>query len=193
MNIGILLYEKVEELDFIGPLEVFLKANSFLNKDLETNRILRISKDHENVVCANGTTVKPDYSYDDAPSLDILVVPGGQGSRKERYNPSTKGFILKSYPRLKYLLSVCTGSLILAEIDLLNGKKATTHHEAIDLLKQYPEVTVVENVRFTRDGNIVTSAGITAGIDASLYLLEQLYPQKGEEISTRVRRRLEYE
>ncbi|MEA3430086.1 MAG: DJ-1/PfpI family protein [Nanoarchaeota archaeon] len=190
MNIGILIYNGVEELDFVGPLEVLSIANLFLNSD-SSNDISRISESLQEVVCGNGTRVIPDFSYVTSPSLDVLVIPGGPSSRRERYNLSTIKFLHEHYQNAQYFLSVCTGSLLLAEAGLLDNRKSTTHKGAIDLLKAYSKIQVCENVKYIEDGKIISSAGITAGIDACLSLLDKLYDVDNQ-ISKKVRDIMEY-
>ena len=182
MNIGILIYDGVDDLDFVGPQEVFSIANVICEKDDE---IFRVARSKE-VTCGSGTRIIPEYDYDSCPMPDCLVVPGGPGSRQERYVESTQRLIKQSPG---YILSVCTGSLILAECGLLDGKKATTHHLSFDELRKHPLVEVVEGARYVKEDRIICSAGIVSGIDAALYLLEILNPGS----SGKVAKILEYE
>jgi cyclohexyl-isocyanide hydratase len=189
MDIGILIYRGVEELDFVGPHEVFSKANMFLERPSDKLNVFLVSKDAGPVECANGMRVLPDFSYVECPNIDVLVVPGGRGSRAESKDITTKEFIREKSENAKYLLSVCTGSLIIAETGLLDGKSATTHGKALQELKAYPKLDVREGVSFVEDGRVISSAGIPTGIPASLRLLELM---EGGEISERVRMQIEY-
>lgn len=165
---------------------------SYMAADYDQHTIYTVAEVLDDIENANGTRVKPDYDYNTCLQMSVLIVPGGKGSRNERYNKATQNFIKNRYESLKYLISVCTGSLILAEAGMLNSKNATTHYNAIDILEAYKEVHVVKDVRYTHDGNIITSAGIMAGIDASLYLLEIIYPENGKMISCEVKKHLTY-
>jgi len=190
MDTGILIYNGVEELDFVGPLEVLSIANKCSSSN-HFNNIHRISESLQEVICENGTRVIPDFSYANSPTLDVLIIPGGPSSRQERYNPNTIRFLCYHHQYTKYLLSVCTGSLLLAEAGLLDNKKATTHKEAIDLLKEYSKIKVCEDVRYVEDGKFISSAGIIAGIDASLFLLQKLY-ETDYKLPKKVRAIMEY-
>jgi transcriptional regulator GlxA family with amidase domain len=185
VRIGILVFDDVEELDFVGPLEVFGVA-SRLDGGIE---IILLAKDGKRVRGRYGLKVQPDHSISNCPSLDLLVVPGGKGAREQaRFDPEILSFVRAHAGRMP-IASVCTGALILAEAGLLKGRKATTHWSALDTLRQYPEVDVKEGVRFVRDGSIATSAGISAGIDLALAIVKDVY---GEETAKQVARHMEY-
>ena len=184
MVVGILLFNEVEELDFAGPWEVFGIASQLKNLTP-----LTISKDGEPVRCRYGLSVRPDYSFANCPRLDLLIVPGGRGAReKARFDSETIAFV-KSHASRAMTASVCTGALVLAEAGLLDGRRATTHAHQLDLLRKYPKVRVVENERFIFEGNVATSAGISAGIDLSLELLRRKY---GEQLVREVVDVMEY-
>ena len=181
---GIVLFDDVEELDFAGPWEVFGIASQMT--DL---RIITVSKDGDNVRCRYGLKVQPDHSFANCPKLDLLIVPGGRGAReKARYDRETITFI-KKHASQAMTVSVCTGALVLAEAGLLDGKKATTHASQFNGLRKYPNVHVVENERFIFEGNVATSAGISAGIDLSLELLKRKY---GEQLMKDIVKEMEY-
>jgi len=189
-NIGILIYNRICALDAIGPYEVFQDVNEQMeSQGKPQNNILFIAKTLDDVVSTGALVIRPNATLDDASNLDILVVPGGQGSRTERYDKTTQAFILETYQHTEYLLSVCTGSLILAETGLLDGVKAATHHLALKVLREYPEIDVVEGVNFTHDGKIICGAGVTSGIDAALHVVKQLY---GVQIAKTAADNLEY-
>jgi len=184
MVVGILLFEDVEELDFAGPWEVFGIASQLKNLVA-----LSLSKDGKPVQCRYGLKVQPDHNFANCPRLDLLIVPGGRGAReKARFDVETIEFI-KDHASRGMIASVCTGAVVLAEAGLLDGKRATTHAHQFDLLRKYPRVRVVENERFIFEGNVATSAGISAGIDLSLELLRRKY---GEELVREIVDVMEY-
>ncbi len=151
--------------------------------------VATVSKDGKSIQCRYGLKVQPDHSFADCPNLDLLIVPGGRGARlKARYDAGTLAFI-KNHASRAMTASVCTGAVVLAQAGLLDGKRATTHKHQLDLLREYHEVTVVRNERFVFEGNVATSAGISAGIDLSLELLRRNY---GEQLVREVVDIMEY-
>lgn len=134
----------------------------------------------------------PDFSIGNAPRFDILIVPGGPGARnREVHNERLTGWIKKEAGQTELLLSVCTGALLLAKAGLLNGKSATTHWASYDRLEQeFPEVNVIRGVKFVDEGNIVTSGGISAGINMSFHIIKRLL---GEETARQTAKRMEYD
>ncbi len=183
-NVAILLFDGAEELDFAGPLEVF-GVTSRLKPD--TIHVFTVGASDREIQCVNGLTVRPQHSFQSCPSFDILVVPGGQGSRREMRNADTLGFVRKAASSCELVASVCTGALILASAGLLEGKRATTHWAALDELKRFPNVTV-DHQRYIHEGKIVTSSGISAGIDMALYLVELFF---GAGVAVEVAHRME--
>ncbi len=164
-TVGILVFDDVEELDFIGPLEVFGVAKEN-GAPLKT---VLVAKDHADVRARYGLTFKPEATFSSCPPLDLLIVPGGPGARGHvRHDGNTLDFIKAQSGEVA---SVCTGALILAAAHLLDGKRATTHRNRLDLLAEYTAVHVDRESRLVFDGRIATSAGITAGIDLSLAIL----------------------
>ncbi|MEG4271712.1 MULTISPECIES: DJ-1/PfpI family protein [unclassified Microcoleus] len=181
-NVAILMFDDVEVLDFAGPFEVF-SVTSELSKgdslrDSFASRHFAVSTvaEHPGAVNArNGLSVNPDCTISDCPPPDILIVPGGQGTRKSIDNSAIINWIKDCAPTAELVLSVCTGSLLLAKAGLLEGLAATTHHRALDLLKKLaPNTTIIENQRFVDNGKIITSGGIAAGIDMSLHVVGKL-------------------
>lgn len=185
MNFGFLLFPDVEELDFIGPWEMIGMWSKHFNGP---QRRLLISQGGSAVQCAKGLSVNPHNSFADCPPLDYLLIPGGQGTRKEMDNQELISFVRKQAAVCKQVLSVCTGAFILQAAGLLTNKRATTHWGSLDRLRQFPDVTVVEE-RFVRDGNIWTAAGVSAGIDLALALIADL---AGEETAGKVQMAAEY-
>jgi transcriptional regulator GlxA family with amidase domain len=185
MQIGILLFNDVEELDFVGPLEVF-GVVSRLKGGIDA---VTLSKDGKQIRGRYGLRVSPDFSFSNCPQLDLLIVLGGKGAREHvRYDKEAIAFVSAHAARAK-IASVCTGALVLAEAGILDGKKATTHGAALNMLRQYQNVQVVEGVRFVRDGNVYTSAGISAGIDLALEMVRELH---GEQAAVDAARHMEY-
>lgn len=184
---GILLFPDAEELDWAGPLEVFGMAA----QSIEDARVVTIAESAEPVRCFNGLQVLSDYEFTNAPELDVIVVPGGQGTRKQVDNPVLTGWLAEIAPRCQWIASVCTGSLLLHGAGLIAAKRVTTHWGFIESLRERaPEATVVEKVRYVRDGNLVTAAGVSAGIDMSLWLVGQLW---GVEHARTTQRLMEYD
>jgi transcriptional regulator GlxA family with amidase domain len=171
LTTGILLFDDAEELDFVGPFEVFTMARAGHEED----RVLIIAERAEPVRAAKGLRVIPDHSFADAPSLDVLLVPGGQGTRREVANPVLIEWLRKAAEACTWVTSVCTGALLLHEAGLARGKRVTTHWAFAETLRQRGDVEVLEKVRYVRDGRLVTSAGVSAGIDMALWLVGQLH------------------
>ncbi len=185
-TIGILLFDDVEELDFAGPWEVFASTREV---DAEL-RVVTISQSGDTVRCAKGLRVVPDHSFANAPDLEILLVPGGQGTRREVDNPELIAWLRKVADGCEWVTSVCTGSLLLHEAGIARGKRITTHHAFIETLRARGDAEVLKHVRYVRDGNLVTSAGVSAGIDMALWLVGQLYSPK---IARAVQHGIEYD
>ena len=180
-TIGILIFDEVEVLDFCGPFEVFSVARPEGVKDDEGRlfQVFTVAEEDKVIKCRGGLLVQPHYTIQNAPPLDILIVPGGQGTRRERHNEKLLGWIEAQDQQTKFTLSVCTGAFLLAELGLLDGKKATTHWGSVDFMREtYPHLEMVENTRYVDEGRIVTSAGISAGIDMSLHIVEKLHGQE---------------
>ena len=184
-SIGILIFEDVEELDFVGPWEV-LTARPYLP---ERNRVLTIAAQDGPVRCAKGLRVLPDCSFQNAPELDVLLVPGGEGTRSEKRGVLVD-WIRKVAPRARWITSVCTGAFLLQEAGLLEGKRVTTHWAFIEELRKCGNLTVLENRRYVRDGNVVTAAGVSAGIDMALWLSGQLH---SVDVARKLQRFIEYD
>jgi len=144
------------------------------------------------VSARNGLKVLPDYDFSNAPNFDILIVPGGYGAEEiEIHNPQTIDWLKKSASKVQILASVCTGAFLLAQAGLLDGKKATTHWMDIDRLeKEYPKVKVIRNVRYVDEYPILTSGGISSGINMSFYLIKKLL---GAEIAKMTAKRMVYD
>ncbi|MGZ7019388.1 MAG: DJ-1/PfpI family protein, partial [Acidimicrobiia bacterium] len=166
---GILLFEGAEELDWAGPWEVFAMACR------EGDSVVTIAESPEPVRCAKGLRVVPDHTFGDAPELDVLVVPGGGGTRREVHNQVLLDWIAAVEPGCTWVTSVCTGVFLLHAAGPARHKQVTTHWASIERLRDVGEVTVLEQVRHIQDGNVVTAAGVSAGIDMALWLVGRLY------------------
>lgn len=184
-TIGILLFDNAEELDWCGPWEVFAAAAQMNHED----KVVTIAQHDRPVRCAKGLRVLPDHTFENAPKLDIVLVPGGMGTRTEVNNPVLVEWLQRVGADCKWVTSVCTGALILHGAGFAKGKRVTTYWGFIPQLRARGDVTVVENVRYVQDGNLVTAAGVSAGIDMSLWLLGQLYD---EDFARRVQHYIEY-
>ena len=186
-RIGMLLFDGAEELDFVGPWEVFTMAAQ-LQSDLS---VVTIAERADAIRCAKGMRVLPDHGFADAPALDVVLVPGGQGTRREVDNPRVIGWLREIAPSLRWVTSVCTGSLLLCGAGLATGRRVTTHWAFVETLrKRFPDVTVLEKVRYVRDGNLCTAAGVSAGIDLALWLTGQMW---GVDTARKTQRAMEYD
>lgn len=152
-------------------------------------RVLTVAASPEPVQAFNGLKVIPDITMDECPQLDVLIVPGGKGRLTAMHDMTIRSFISRQLPTVKYLTSVCTGAFILAEAGLLAGKRATTYHTALDELATYTSVTV-EKRKVVQDGNIITSAGVSSGLELGFYLLSLLF---GRDAAQTVADRIEYD
>ncbi len=184
IKVGVLVFDGVEELDFVGPWEVLSYANKISPGSLQ----MHLVGTHSQIRAFNNLKVLPDLTLEKCPQLDILVVPGGKGRLREMYNSTILQFIREQYMGLSWLTSVCTGAFFLAEAGLLQGRQATTHFSAIEELAKYPGINV-QAERIVQDGNIISAAGVASGIDLGLYLLETLF---GPELANQVATSIEY-
>ena len=184
---GLLMFEDLEELDLVGPWEVFTMATL----GIEGARVVTISETREPVRCAKGMRILPDHDLADAPALDVVLVPGGQGTRREIENPVLMDWLREVAPGCQWVTSVCTGALLLCGAGLADGRRVTTHWGFVDQLRERaPRVEVLDRVRFVRDGNLVTAAGVSAGIDMALWLVGQIWDV---ERARNVQRMMEYD
>lgn len=172
-NVAILIFDEVEVLDFCGPFEVFSVAGR--GDDFNPFTVYTVAEKSQPIMARNYLSVNPAYTILDCPQPDVLVVPGGYGTRREMYNTTLIDWIKGSSREVELVLSVCTGALLLAKAGLLEGLAATTHHGAIELLKEVaPNTVIEEDKRIIDNGRIIVSAGISAGIDMSLYVISKL-------------------
>src|SRR6516165_4061750 len=169
-NLAILIFEDVEVLDFCGPFEVFSVANHFTEPP--AFYVFTVAEKPGAILTRGGLSVNPHQRLGDCPRPDLLLVPGGQGTRQEMHNAVLTDWIRQASTKAELVLSVCTGALLLAKAGMLDGLEATTHHGAIDLLREVaPQTTIHADRRFVDNGRVICSAGIAAGIDMSLYVV----------------------
>lgn len=192
-RVGILLFNEVEVLDFCGPFEVFSVARldeERRRQDPSPLEVLLVAESRETVTTAGGMKVLPMASFADCPPLDILVVPGGMGTRREMQNDAVLHFVREQAAKVELVASVCTGALILGKAGLLSGLRATTHWRSLDLLRElFPDTTVDDESQVVDEGKIMTSAGISAGIDLALRIVERFF---GETVAKAAACHMEY-
>jgi transcriptional regulator GlxA family with amidase domain len=187
-KLAILLFADAEVLDFCGPYEVFSVANRFVEP--AAFQVLTVAEKLGAVVARNGLSVNPDCGFEDCQQPEIVLVPGGIGTRVQMQNRSVIEWIKQVAANAELVLSVCTGSLLLAKAGLLDGLEATTHHGSIDLLRGLaPATTVHADRRYVDNGRVMCSAGIAAGIDMSLHVVGKLL---GQEVAEKTARQMEY-
>lgn len=197
-SVAIFLFDEVEVLDFAGPYEVFSVAGlrTLPQKPFDVFTVA----EKPSIVARNGLKITPDFIFENMPKADIVLLPGGGGytpdgvafgSRREMNNPVVLEWVKKQATQVELLLSVCTGALILGQAGLLNGLKATTHFMALDSLRAISsEIEVVEKVRYVDNGIVILSAGVSAGIDMSYYVVSKLL---GVETATEAARYAQYD
>jgi transcriptional regulator GlxA family with amidase domain len=184
---GLLIFEGAEELDFTGPWEVFT-ASAMLRD--QGDRAVLIAEHPGPVRCSKGMRVLADHTFGDHPPLDVLLVPGGMGTRREVSNPAVIDWIQATSATVTWTTSVCTGALLLHEAGPARGRRVATHHSFEDALQERGDITVVRDARYVVDGRVVTSQGVSAGIDMALWLVGRIH---GREHARAVRRYIQYE
>jgi transcriptional regulator GlxA family with amidase domain len=194
-TVGILIFDGVEVLDFAGPFEVFSRTRLVPGPEARRSeesapfRVLTIAKSRGPITATGGLQVVPHYGFEDAPAIDLLVVPGGFGSRALLNDAETLDWVRHTAALARRVTSVCTGSLVLAKAGLLRGRRATTHWAALDSLASIdPQVTVERDLRVVDDG-IISSAGVASGIDMAFYVVERLH---GRAVADETARYIEY-
>jgi transcriptional regulator GlxA family with amidase domain len=187
-NVAILLFDDVEVLDFAGPFEVFSVTDELNGHD--TFNVYTVANSPATVRARNGLLVMPRFTTESCPAPDIFVVPGGHGTRPLLEKPLFLEWVRNRANKSTVTLSVCTGSLILAKAGVLDGLRATTHHNCLALLRELaPNTEVVETDRFVDNGRIITTGGVSAGIDGALHVVQRLL---GAEAAKRTAEYMEY-
>ncbi len=189
LRIGIYLFEGAEELDWAGPWEVLSAwAEGWPGDGVE---VFTFAESQEPVTCAKGLRVLPDYARRSAPPIDVLLYPGGRGTRIQLGDEEIEGWLGELAEAGTLMTSVCTGSLVFASAGLLDGRPATTHWDNIDLLEGLgTDIEVRARDRYVDSGQVITAAGVSAGIDMALYLVARLH---SEERAREVKRYIQYE
>lgn len=194
-NIGILVFDGVEVLDFAGPFEVFSRTrlapglDSRRGDDTAPFEVFIVARRREPVTCTGGLVVLPRFGFDDAPRIDLLVVPGGFGTRALLHDEELLGWIRRTAAGARKVASVCTGALVLAQAGLLEGRRAATHWGALDLLDSLGRGVTVERTRRVVDDGVLTSAGVASGLDLSFHVVETLF---GREVADETARYVEH-
>ena len=187
-SVGILIFDDVEVLDFCGPFEVFAVTGRQVVPG--AFNVFTVAHSHDPITARNGLSVIPRAALADAPPIDLLLVPGGYGTRPLMHDANLTDWIRERAAQAELVLSVCTGALLLAKAGLLDGLSATTHHGALDLLREVaPATTVRDDLRVVDNGRVITSAGVAAGIDMSFHVVAKLL---GTEVATAAARYIEY-
>lgn len=188
-HVAIMIFDDIEVLDFAGPYEVF-NVTGELNRPSPLN-VFTVAESNSPVRTRGQLSVNPNYSIQNMPKADILLIPGGAGCRALLNKPHILEWVQEQAKQVEYLLSVCTGSLVLAKAGLLNGLEVTTHHDNLDDLEALVDetATVIRDKRYVDTGKIVMSGGVSAGIDMSLYMIQKLF---GNEVLAKTLTEMEY-
>jgi transcriptional regulator GlxA family with amidase domain len=191
-TIGIVIFDDVEELDFVGPWEVFGAARAMIEKGEAPGvapwKVLLLAEKGGLIRCAKGMRVQPDATFAESPALDVVVVPGGMGTRREANNQGLLAWLREVAPRCSFVTSVCTGALLLHESGVSRGRSVATHFNFVEALRARG-ANVAQDVRYVQDGNLISAAGVSAGIDMSLWLVGQLVDPR---FARKVQRWIEY-
>ncbi|KAI7869429.1 class I glutamine amidotransferase-like protein [Lichtheimia hyalospora FSU 10163] len=189
--VGILLFNEVEVLDFAGPFEVF-SITTLPESDKKPFIVKTISETKNIISARNGLKIKPDYNFNDNVNFDILIIPGGYGAEEiEINNVKVIEWIKNQFNKVQILASVCTGSFLLGKTGLLDNKNATTHWMDIKKFQdEFPKIKVHENVKYIDEDKIITSGGVSAGINMSFYIIKKLL---NKEIAQNTAKRMEYD
>jgi transcriptional regulator GlxA family with amidase domain len=188
-NVAILIFDDVEVLDFAGPFEVFALTDELCHH--EPFHTFTVATAPGSVRARNGLKVVPDFTLENCPPPHVLVIPGGSGTRPLLNKPALLEWLRTKARTAEIVMSVCTGALVLAKAGLLDGLRITTHHTALDLLRELAPTAIVDpSSRFHDHGKIITSAGISAGLDASLHVVARLLGPAAAETTAR---QMEYE
>ena len=193
-RVGILIFDGVEVLDFAGPFEVFSRtrlvpgSESRQSEESAPFEVVTVARTADPVLATGGLQVLPHHGFADAPPIDLLVVPGGFGTRSLLAEDEVIDWVRARAEDAELVTSVCTGSLVLARAGLLRGRRATTHWAALDFLRLMPEVEVVDDQRWVDDG-VISSAGVAAGIDMAFFVVEKLL---GKEVADETAHYMDY-
>lgn len=188
-TVGILIFPDVEILDFCGPFEVFSSAHSETGEKLFN--ALTVAETDDLVTCRGGLLVQPNVTFATAPKFDIILAPGGYGTDQQQENPVLLDWLRQQRSVAELTTSVCTGAFLLGAAGLLDGLRATSHWSTIERLRDFvPGATVLDDERVVDQGEIITSAGVSAGIDMALHVVRRLH---GDAVATATARDMEYD
>lgn len=186
-RVGILVYPNVEDLDFVGPLEVLHSAGALAGPSAWD--VFTVAETDALIPTSGGLMVQPRYTFANHPPIDLLLVPGSDES-KQVESLTVQAWLRKVTAQARITASVCTGALLLASTGLLDGHRATTHWSSLNRLEErFPQVRVQRNIRWVDEGAVITAAGISAGIDMSLHLVERLL---GRDMAEKVAHYMDY-
>ena len=198
IRVGILIFENVEVLDFAGPFEVFSRTRlvpgteSRRSEDSAPFQVFTVARTRDPIRATGGLVVVPSHGWDDldgAPPIDLLVVPGGFGTRPLLHDEETLEWIRRTAAGARQVTSVCTGALLLGKAGLLRGRRATTHWASLDLLESLGAGAIVERSLRVVDDGVISSGGVAAGIDMAFYLVERMF---GREVADETAHYIEY-
>lgn len=194
-TVGIFIFDDVEVLDFAGPYEVFSRTRTVPGADSRRSdesapfRVFTVARSRETVTAIGGLRVIPDFAWADAPPIDLLVIPGGFGTRPLLSDRATLDWLPQAASRASLVTSVCTGALLLAKTGLLRNRRATTHWAALDLLASIDSTVQVDRDARVVHDRVFTSAGVSAGIDMAFAVVEALC---GKEIADETAHYIDY-
>jgi transcriptional regulator GlxA family with amidase domain len=175
-TVAILIFDDVELLDFAGPFEVFSSVRNLTGDHERLMDVFAVAESLTLVRCRNGLVVQPERTIDECPPIDVLVIPGGAGVRPALERSNLVEWVRTRAQEVELTVSVCTGSFLLAQAGLLSGRPATTHWERINEMRErFPDVEIIEDERWVDTGEIITAAGVSAGIDVALHVVRRLY------------------
>jgi transcriptional regulator GlxA family with amidase domain len=187
-RVGIFLFDHIELLDFAGPFEVFAVAARIVTP--RPFEIVTFSATGDMITTRDGLGIKPGYRFSNVPKLDILIIPGGPGVRELFTDPTSLKWVQATAQQAEIVASVCTGALLLGRLGLLEDLRATTHYLSYDILAEIsPRSTVVKDERIVDNGKLITSAGISAGIDMAFHIIGRVL---GDQVARDVATRMEY-
>jgi transcriptional regulator GlxA family with amidase domain len=188
-RIAVFVFPDVEELDFAGPWEVLSSWGRGWPDD--AIECFTLAREPGTVTCAKGLRVVPDHDWKSAPAFDLLILPGGRGTRPMLGDAAVIGWLRELADRRVTIASVCTGALLLAKAGLLDGKPATTHHGSLTLLHELGrDIDVQPEARFVDNGSILTASGVSAGIDLALHLIVRMH---SVDRARQLRRHIQYD
>lgn len=177
LNVGILIFDSAEELDIAGPYEVFAACSEL--KNYELFNVFTVAKNTSPISAVNGLSVNPKFSFSNSPNIDILIISGGVGTRKQILDEETLNWVMEVHQTTIYTVGICSGSRLLGKLGLLDNRPYCTHKDVYEHMKEVvPSGIPKPEKRYVRFGKIFTSGGITAGIDLSFHIIEILHNRK---------------